>query len=81
MEEKIAIIGIFVKDMDAVKRVNSELHDFSDKIIGRMGIPRTGAGINVISVIINASADDINALSGKLGKIEGISTKTMQAKF
>ena len=81
MEEKIAIVGIFVKDMDAVKAVNSVLHDFSDKIIGRMGIPRTDAGINVISVIINASADDINALSGKLGKIQGITAKTMQAKL
>ena len=77
MENKIAIIGIFIEDRENISQVNNLLHSFGDKIIGRMGIPYTAGGINVISVIIDATADEINSLTGKLGRLKGISAKTM----
>ncbi|MFA7636747.1 MAG: TM1266 family iron-only hydrogenase system putative regulator [Monoglobales bacterium] len=81
MENKLSIIGIFIQTHEAVVEVNNLLHQYSDKIVGRMGLPYRDRGVNVISVIIDAPADDISALAGKLGKIPGISAKTMQSKF
>lgn len=81
MEEKVAIIGIFIQDMSAVSRVNELLHEYADCIIGRIGIPFREKSLNIISVIICAEPDKISALSGKLGRIDGISAKAMQAKL
>lgn len=81
MENKLSIIGIFIQSAEAVSEVNELLHKYADKIVGRMGLPYRDRGVNVISVIIDAPADDISALAGKLGKIYGISAKTMQSKF
>lgn len=81
MEEKVAIIGIFIQDMSAVTKVNELLHEYADCIIGRIGIPFREKSLNIISVIISAEPDKISALSGKLGRISGISAKAMQAKL
>ncbi len=81
MEEKVAVIGIFIQDMAAVAKVNELLHEYADYIIGRIGIPYREKKLNIISVIICASPDQISTLSGKLGRIEGISAKAMQAKI
>ena len=81
MEEKVAIIGIFIQDMSAVGKVNELLHEYADCIIGRIGIPFRERSLNIISVIVNASSDRISTLSGRLGRIEGIHAKAMQAKL
>ena len=79
MEERVAIIGIFIQDINAAAKVNELLHEY-DCIIGRIGIPYREKSLNIISVIICAPPDRISALSGKLGRIKGISAKAMQAK-
>ena len=76
METRVAIIGIIVEDYDSVDTLNSVLHDYGAYIIGRMGIPYREKNINIISIAIDAPQDIISALSGKIGKIKGISTKT-----
>ena len=83
MEEtmRVALISIVVEDMTASERLNSVLHDFSQYIIGRMGIPYPKRGIALISVAIDAPQDVISALSGKLGMIRGVSTKTIFSKL
>ena len=78
-EEKAAIIGIFIKDFDAVPKVNGILHDYAEDIIGRIGIPCRDRDLHVISIILSTTPDRISALSGKLGRIEGITAKAMQA--
>lgn len=78
MEEKIAIIGLFVRDITSANAVNELLHKYADKIIGRMGIPYRDESLNIISVIIKASGDEIAALSGSLGRIPGVTVKAMQ---
>lgn len=80
MEEKVAIIGIFITDPEAAAKVNSLLHEYADCIIGRMGIPYRERSMNIISIIVSASQDRISALSGRLGRIEGITSKAMQAQ-
>jgi putative iron-only hydrogenase system regulator len=81
METRVAIIGIIVEDIDSVEKLNGILHSYGKYIIGRMGVPYHQKGINIISVAIDAPQDIISALSGKLGKLPGVSTKTVYSKL
>lgn len=76
MQTRVAIIGIIVQDGNKVAELNMLLHQYGNFIIGRMGIPYRTKNINIISIAIDAPQDIISALSGKIGKIPGISTKT-----
>lgn len=80
MDTKIALIGIIVESIDAASLVNNLLHEYGTYIVGRMGIPYCKKEVNIISVVIDAPENVISALSGKLGRISGISVKTMIAK-
>ena len=80
-EEKAAIIGIFIKDFNTVSKVNGILHDFAGDIIGRIGIPCREKDLHVISIILSTTPERISALSGKLGRIEGVTAKAMQANL
>ncbi|MEG1847219.1 MAG: iron-only hydrogenase system regulator [Lachnospiraceae bacterium] len=80
MDDKIAIIGIFVKELSAAAEVNDLLHEYASCIIGRMGIPFHEKSVNIMSIIVCAPPDTISALSGKLGRIQGITAKSMQSK-
>lgn len=78
---RVALISIVVEDTGASERINNVLHDFSKYIIGRMGIPYPKRGIALISVAIDAPSDVISSLSGKLGMIRGVSSKTIFSKM
>lgn len=80
MESRIALIGIIVEEINASKEVNQILHEYSSYIIGRMGLPYKEKDISIISVVIDAENNIISSLSGKLGRIKGISVKTMFSK-
>ena len=75
----IAVIGIIIENTDNVLKVNEILHEYSDFIIGRMGIPYREENINIISIVLNAPNDKINSLTGKLGMLEGVSAKALYA--
>ncbi len=81
METRVAIIGIIVEDVASVEKLNSILHDYGKWIIGRMGLPYHQRGINIISIAVDAPNDEISALSGKLGKLPGVTAKTAYAKL
>lgn len=80
LQTRVAIIGIIVENSDAVADLNNILHEYSQYIIGRMGVPYQKKGISIISVAIDATNDVISALSGKLGRLPGISSKTTYSK-
>ena len=80
METRVAIIGIIVEVNAVIWDVQNHLSEYSDFIIGRMGIPYRAKDVRIISVVLDAPVDTINALTGKLGKIEGISAKTVYSK-
>lgn len=80
MDNRIALIGIIVEDLENIEKLNNTLHEYGKYIIGRMGIPYKEKDVCVISVVIDASNDIISSLSGKLGMIKGISVKTMYSK-
>ena len=76
MDSRIAVIAIIVEDTGAAENVNNILHEYGKYIIGRMGIPYRDRNVNLISVAIDAPQDVISALSGKIGCLKGVSTKT-----
>jgi len=80
MENRISVISIIVEDIEMSARVNELLHDFANYIIGRLGIPYRERGISIICVVMDAPGDVISSLSGKLGMLKGVSTKTIVAK-
>lgn len=80
METRVAIIGIIVENDNSVGALNALLHEYGKYIIGRMGIPYRVKSINIISIAIDAPQDVISALSGKIGKLNGISSKTLYSK-
>ena len=77
MDTRIALIGIIVENMESVEPLNQLLHEYGPHIIGRMGVPYRPKQVSVISVVIDAPQDVINALSGKIGRLEGVSAKTV----
>jgi putative iron-only hydrogenase system regulator len=80
MDTRIALIGIIVEDTNGIAPTNVLLHEYSTYIVGRMGIPYSKKGVNIISVVLDAPDHIISSLSGKLGRIPGISVKSMLAK-
>ncbi len=81
MDSRIALIGIIVENTESVEQLNALLHNYSQYIIGRMGIPYREKKINIISVAIDAPQDKINALSGKIGRLKGITAKTVYSNI
>ena len=76
METRVAIAAIIVENPDSVAPLNELLHEYSRYIIGRMGIHYKEKGISIISIAMDAPQDAISALTGKIGRLKGVSTKT-----
>ena len=74
--KRVALISIFVSENAQVAKLNEYLHEASDYVIGRLGIPYRKRKISIISLAIDAPQDFISALSGKIGRLEGITSRT-----
>jgi putative iron-only hydrogenase system regulator len=81
MESRVALIGIIIENRDSAEQINGLLHQYADYIIGRMGVPYPKRGISIISVCIDAPGDVISSLSGKLGMLPGVNSKTIYSKM
>lgn len=76
METRVAVIGIIVENKESVPELNKLLSEYGDFIIGRMGVPYKTKKVNIISIAIDAPQDKINALSGAIGRLDGVYAKT-----
>ena len=81
METRVAVLSIIVENSDSVAEVNRLLHEYSEYIIGRMGIPYRVKKINIISIAVDAPQDLINSLTGSLGRLDGITAKAAYSKI
>lgn len=77
METRIAVVGIVVENPDSAEKLNDILHEYRNFIIGRMGIPYPKKAVSIISIAVDAPQDIISAMSGKIGKLDGISSKAV----
>ena len=80
METRIALIGIMIENTETAGSVNELLHQYGPYIRGRMGLPYPEKNVNIISLVIDAPQDVISALSGKLGRLDGVNARTLYAK-
>ncbi len=76
METRLAVISIIVENPDSAEKLNETLHEYSQYIVGRMGIPYRERNVSVISIVVDAPQSTISAISGKIGKFDGVSVKT-----
>lgn len=78
--ERVAVISIIVENPDSAAQINEILHAASDFIIGRLGLPYKKKNISIISVVIDAELDVISKVSGRLGRLPGVTVKTAYSK-
>ena len=76
MKTRVAVVSVIVEKTDSIEKLNQLLFEYRDHIIGRMGIPYREKNVNLISIALDAPEDVINALTGKLGKLDGVGAKT-----
>ncbi|MBE6756863.1 MAG: iron-only hydrogenase system regulator [Ruminococcaceae bacterium] len=81
MKTRVASISIIVENFESVDKLNTVLHDYGKYIIGRMGIPYPKRSLHIISVALEASPDVINTLTGKIGRIQGVSAKAAFSNY
>ncbi|HIQ83356.1 MAG TPA: iron-only hydrogenase system regulator [Candidatus Pullichristensenella stercorigallinarum] len=81
MQTRVAVMSIILNDSERAGEVNALLHAYNEYVIGRMGIPYRQKGIYIISVAVDAPQDAISALSGKIGRLSGVSIKTAYSGF
>ena len=77
MENKVAVIGIIVKDTAAVPELNEILSSYDQYIIGRMGLPHIRQNTRIISIVIDAPADVIGYFTGKISQLSGVSSRAL----
>lgn len=80
MEKRIAAALILIKEKDFIDRMNTILSDHSSVIVARQGVPFHDKGISVITIVLEGDSDEINSLTGKLGRLDGIQVKTVFSK-
>ncbi|MCI6858861.1 MAG: iron-only hydrogenase system regulator [Eubacterium sp.] len=80
MQTRIAVLSIIVEEEESVAKLNEMIHEYSRYVVGRMGIPYRERKINIISLVLDAPQEKISALSGKIGRLPGVTAKAAYAK-
>lgn len=81
-ETRIAVLSVIVEKREqAAEKVNALLSEYGVYVVGRMGIPYHEKSVSVICVVLDAPVPVVNALTGKLGSIEGVTAKTLFSKY
>ena len=80
MDTRIAVLSIIVEDMEKTSELNQIIHEFSEYVVGRMGIPYREKGVNIISLVLDAPQNAISTLSGRIGRLKGVTSKATYAK-
>ncbi len=80
MDTRIAAVSIIVEEPASVEALNAILHEYASCILGRMGIPYREKGVSIICIALDAPADTVNALTGKVGRLPGVSAKAVYSR-
>lgn len=80
-EKRIAILSVLVENREEAEKLNAYLSEYGDYIVGRMGIPYREKRVSVLAVVLDAPVSVVNALTGKIGKLNGVSAKTLFGKI
>lgn len=77
---RVGIIAIVIERLEQAEEVNKTIHEYNHLVIGRMGIPYRERNVSIISLMVDGTMDEINALTGSLGRIQHVSVKSMLTK-
>ncbi len=80
-ENRITVVSILVSDRSGSDEINNLLSLYGDWIIGRMGIPYKEKNVSILSVVMDAPVEVVNTLTGKIGKMKGVSVKALFGKM
>ena len=80
MEKRIGTVTILIVDRTKSAEINTIISEYSDLVLCRQGLPFHDRPVAVISLIVEGQPDRINALTGKLGRLEGVETKAILTK-
>ena len=80
METRIAVLSIIVEDKEQTAQLNDMIHEYSEYVVGRMGIPYREKGISIISLVMDAPQNVIRTLSGRIGRLRGVTSRATYAK-
>lgn len=78
--ERLAVLSVIVAKRAEAEKLNAILSEYGEYVVGRMGIPYRKRGVSVLSVVLDAPVPLINALTGKIGKLDGVFAKTLFCK-
>ena len=81
MEKRIGVVAILIQSKESVSAINSILSFYADIVIGRQGIPLREKNIHIISLVVEGSTDEIGALTGKIGRLNGVEVKSILTKY
>ena len=76
-QSRLGIVGIIVEDREKSAALNAILHQYAEIIVGRLGIPYRDRGVSIISLAVDGSNEEISAMTGKIGQLEGVSVKSV----
>ena len=80
-EKRLAVISLIIENRDRSPEINAILSEFGEYVVGRMGVPYKERGVSVICVIVDAPAEVVNSITGKIGMLEGVTAKTLMSKM
>ena len=80
-EKRLAVISVIAEKRDRSAEINSLLSAYGEYMVGRLGIPYREKSVYVLSVVIDAPAEVINTLTGKIGMLEGVTAKTLMSRI
>ncbi len=80
-EKRLGVIAVILeRPMEVQEKVNGIISEFNRIVVGRMGIPHRERNVGVLSLIVDGTEDEINTLTGRLGKIDGVNARATMAK-
>ena len=79
-ESRLGTVGVVVDDPESAPQINAILHQYADIIVGRLGIPYRLRGVSIIALAVDGSMDAISGMTGRLGKVRGVSVKAAISK-
>ena len=80
-QKRLGFVGIIIDIREKCSGVvNDVLSEHAELILARTGLPNAKGNTSVITLVIDATTDEVGILTGKLGRIEGVSVKSGLAK-
>lgn len=81
MEKKIAVISAILESPQEVQsQFNAIVSEYKGMVRGRTGIPFEKEDISVITIIVTGTVDQINSITGKLGRLKDVTVKSSISK-